>query len=174
MKIKKTTTHRPILIVLAVLFIAGVLIGGAAYFYNHSRQPSPVGATPEQKRAQQETETEQKQNFVENKNGVTNASPAPTPTDSSQISLAATQQSDSVVVTTQLAGFASGTCQLVVTNGAKSVTQDATILYQPEFSSCTGFSVPISSLGAGQWTLTLRATPSGGETLTKTITSTVK
>ncbi len=173
MKIKNNS-RKNLALPLVVLVILAALAGGVYYYYHTKRQTTDAGPTTQQKQEQKQTQAEQKQDFVENKSGVTSASPAPTPTDSDQISFTTTQQSDSIIVTTQLTGFASGTCRLIVTNGSKSITQDATILYQPEFSSCTGFSVPISSLGAGQWSLTLQATPTGGSTLEKTMTSTVK
>ena len=72
-------------------------------------------------------------------------------------------------VYTKLAHASSGTCSLRIRNGEREQQQTAAIIYQPEFSSCTGFSVPVAPLGQGQWQIELTVTTDGA-TLTKTIT----
>lgn len=77
--------------------------------------------------------------------------------------------SSSVTVITKLVNYSDGACSLTVTNGSKTVTQNAQVVYAPDYSSCAGFSVPISSLGTGTWSISLAVT-SGGVTTTKTTT----
>lgn len=94
--------------------------------------------------------------------------PTATPSDQT-IELTPKQEPDnSVTVLTKLKGYASGQCDLVVVNGQKTVSQSAKVIYQSDFSSCAGFSVPSSQLGAGNWQITLKVTSEGAVT-SKTI-----
>lgn len=83
--------------------------------------------------------------------------------DSTMITgLSARQETNgTVTIFTKLDSETSGKCQLTVQNGAKTVTKSADIIYQPEFSTCAGFSLPISGIGYGNWTISLAA---GGST----------
>lgn len=172
MKIK-TINRLPLLILSVLAGIAALVVVGV--IYNQRDTTIVQGPTKAQQDTQRENDISEKRDFVEQKqSNVTEAKAATIPTDTNQISLTAAQQSNNIVITTHLSGFSSGVCTIIVTNGTKSTTQQATILYQPEFSTCTGFSVPVSSVGPGSWTIELQVTPAGGQVLTKTITSTVK
>jgi len=95
------------------------------------------------------------------------------PTSSNNITLIPEEKGEQVVVTTRLQGFSDGTCNLTITNGGKTVAQTAQVIYQPQFSTCAGFSTPVSSLGTGTWNLSLSVT-SDGITNSKTSTLEVK
>lgn len=85
------------------------------------------------------------------------------------VQLTATQtDSSTVTVKTTLAGYSDGSCTLNVTNGSKVYSQTVQVIYAPDFSSCAGFSVPISQLGTGTWSIKLDVT-SRGNSQTKTI-----
>lgn len=93
-----------------------------------------------------------------------------TPVTNSNITLTADKTSDSsVTIYTQLKDYSDGTCTLTVTNGSQTNTQTAPVMYQPQYATCAGFSVPVGNLGTGTWTITLSVI-SGGTTIDKTIT----
>jgi hypothetical protein len=89
--------------------------------------------------------------------------------DSTNIQLSARQETNgSVTVFTKLYGFSAGSCQLDVSSGSNTESQTAEIIYQSQFSTCAGFSVPSSKLGSGTWKIKLTTT-SAGSIKTKTI-----
>lgn len=95
-------------------------------------------------------------------------------TTNTSIDLSAHQASDNTVtVIAKLAGYGSGTCKLSVSNGTHSITQQADVIYQPEYSSCAGFSVPVDQLGTGTWDITVSIITDAG-TGSKTISLGVK
>ena len=152
---------------------------GAYLLWPRSPQPTPTNqpphtATPAQKASEQQHNATSKQQF--NDSAVQRAAgqpagqqqPRPAPT-SQQIELRAETAGQAVTVYTKLAHASSGTCSLRIRNGEREQQQTAAIIYQPEFSSCAGFSVPVAPLGQGQWQIELTVTTDGA-TLTKTIT----
>ena len=125
---------------------------------------------------QQETakkyDAQKKQDFIEDKSPQQTTPTTPQDTNTA-ITLNASQDSTSVTVLSKLS-ISSGTCNLVIKNGDKTFQDSAPIIYQPEFSSCAGFSVATSKLGVGSWDISITAVPESGESLTKTITLDVK
>ena len=87
---------------------------------------------------------------------------------------AKTEANNTVTIVTKMTGISSGTCSLTITNGAKTNAQKADIIYEPEYASCAGFSVPVSSLGSGTWSIAVSATAANGQSLAKTITLNVQ
>ena len=130
------------------------------------------GPTDEQRQQEAKAAANTKKQLIDSqKDGPGSNTPASDSTQSSTVDLSAKQESNNTVtVFTKLAGYSSGSCVLVLTNGSKSTTQTAAIIYQPEFSSCAGFSVPIDLLGKGDWSLTLTVT-SNGTSESKTISA---
>lgn len=90
------------------------------------------------------------------------------PSSGEGVSLSASQSGSQVVITTKLEGYSDGTCDLTVSNGSRITSQTAQVIYQPEFSTCAGFNVPVSSVGVGTWSITLSIN-SGGKVGTKSI-----
>jgi hypothetical protein len=128
------------------------------------------GPTPEQKQQEATSNADAKKQLIEDKTSDTPPSTTP-PASSHVIELSTRQESNNTVtVFTKLTGYSNGNCSLTVQNGSKSTTQTAAVIYQPEFSSCAGFSVPIDSVGKGTWTLTLTVT-SNGSSESKTISA---
>lgn len=163
----------------AVLGLVVAVSAGAYLLWPRSPQPTPTNqpphaATPAQKASEQQHNATSKQQF--NDSAVQQAAgqptgqhqPRPAPT-SQQIELRAETAGQAVTVYTKLAHASSGTCSLRIRNGEREQQQTAAIIYQPEFSSCAGFSVPVAPLGQGQWQIELTVTTDGA-TLTKTIT----
>lgn len=73
------------------------------------------------------------------------------------------ESNGTVTIFTKLFNYSAGTCMLSVTKGSNSLSQTAEIIYQREYSSCAGFSVPIKELGEGTWSIKLKTTSSLGE-----------
>lgn len=83
------------------------------------------------------------------------STPAQTVTPNVQLFLR--QDGNNVVATTKLYHISSGECSLEVNNRDKLIELRAQVIFQQEFSTCAGFSIPVSSLGAGAWSVTLNA-----------------
>jgi len=144
-------------------------------------QTATSGPTEEQLQADTEANAASKQQYLDStkdtggSSGTTSASSGSTSATSSAVmTLTASQSGSTVTILTQIQNVSSGTCSLTATNGSSSNTQTAKIIYQPQFSSCAGFSVPVSGVGAGVWSISVTATPSGAAPTTKTITLEVK
>lgn len=170
MKNKKIQIILGAVIILAVI-IAVLEKAHVTDFYKNPSAADVQGPTPEQKQQEAEANTDEKKQLVEPSPKDT---PPPNTESNKSIDLSAQQESDNTVtVFTKLPGYTSGSCELTATNGAKVSKQTAQLIYQPEFSTCAGFSVPIDSLGKGAWTLKLAVT-SNGAAETKTIAFEVK
>ena len=125
------------------------------------------GPTADEIRQSQAIDAEKKRQSIE-----TTPTPTPgakgssdttsTPTNTAKsITMEISRQSNMVIVSTRLYGIASGTCALSITNGTKSLNKTADVIYESEFSTCAGFSIPISELGNGSWTVQVTANGSG-------------
>lgn len=153
---------------------------GAGLWYLHIHRPKTVapstnqnnGPTPAQKQQEADSNALQKKQVIEK--GSTDPQPPTNQPVTSSISLSAQQESNSTVtVFTKLTNISSGSCELTVTNGSAKTSQTANVIYQPEFSTCAGFSVPITSVGKGTWLLNLTIT-SDGTSQSKSISTEVK
>lgn len=82
---------------------------------------------------------------------------------------ARTETNNSVTIFTKLYGYSDGECQLSVSANGNNTSQTANVIYQSDFSSCAGFSVPKSDLGSGTWKISLTVV-SEGKSSTKIIT----
>lgn len=130
------------------------------------------GPTPEQKQQEAEANAAAKKQHVENE-ASNPPTGSPTTPSSGKVDMSTKQESNgTVTVFTEITGYGDGTCNLTVTNGTRTTTQSANVVYQSEYSSCAGFSVPISSVGTGTWSLTLTVT-SNGSSASKTISAQV-
>ncbi len=180
-----TPTRRTVII--ACLGVA--VIAGSLYVYSLLSRPSlpqlKDEATPAQKQTEQKTNATTKQDFLDSQTNqaaksspqsAQQAKPAPVPTTAAHISMSIEQTDQAVTALIKLKeqGFSSGSCQLTVSSGSHQVTQQAAIIYQPEYSTCAGFSLPRTALPKGVWRFTLSVTPLNGAPLTKTIDKEVK
>lgn len=91
-----------------------------------------------------------------------------------QLDISAKQDGSNVTIFTRIVGVTGGTCSLSVANGSQTISRFADILYQSEFSSCAGFSIPVSSLNAGSWNISVSITSDSGTALTKNTSLEVK
>lgn len=159
-----------VLLVVAVLEKTGTinLVGSSA------SDTSATGPTAEQKAEEEKTNAEGKQEFLDDTYRDKDDTPVATPPADATVSITAKQEGSSVTVLTKIQSVAEGNCTLTATNGAKTTSQEAAVIYQPEFSSCAGFGVPVSSLGSGTWAIKLTVTPTGGTAISKSTTLEVK
>lgn len=178
MKITKTKKHTWIVIgASSIILLAILLIGLEALHITHfikpDSSPQTTNQTESQKQQEKQAAASQKEQHLDNATkGQAESQTVAPPTDTSTIILTATTSKDTVTVHNELhdQGYSSGSCVLTVTNGNKTTTQKADIMYQPEYSMCAGFSIPISTVGTGNWNINLDVTPYNGQTLHKTIT----
>jgi hypothetical protein len=128
-----------------------VVLGVFLYLNNRDNKNAPPSNQP-----QAATDAEKKQSLIESGKGQNPTPPPPASSLSSITDLSARQETNgTVTVLTRLTNSTTGNCQLTVTNGKKSTTKTAAIIYQSEFSTCAGFSVPISELDSGLWQVSL-------------------
>lgn len=77
------------------------------------------------------------------------------------------EASRKATIQTQLYGAGWQQCRLELTQGTEKITKTADALYQADFSTCLGFSVPASEFPAGgAWAATVYVTNSDGSTYT--------
>lgn len=158
--------------ILATLLAIGALLEytGITNFVSQHPMTLPPGPTKQQKKDELKSNADAKKDFIESDD----PKPTPTPSDNNAITLTATQEGQSVVVLTKLQGYPSGTCKLQGENGAASFSVVVDIIYQPEFSSCAGYTIPVSKLGIGIWSLTLTASQADGSSANRTTTVEVR
>ena len=146
-----------------------------------NKNPTSQGPTKKQAEEAAKAAANSKQTYLDQtyKDGTTtsqptNTTPTPATPSSSPSSMTLTAKIDGkyVTVTTQIQNISSGTCELTASNGANSIPPQppVQIIYQPEFSSCAGFSILKSSLGSGTWNISVTASPSAGEATTQSTT----
>ena len=157
--------------VIAFVLVACVALLTTNYRFNHpgnTATPVPGKLTTSQKQSVAQDELNAKKTVVENTKPATTSPNADSPPPQAQnIDLSAKRESNnSVTVFTKLTGVSNGTCSLSVQNGSSSYLNSADIIYQTEYSTCAGFSVPIEKLGSGTWNISLTVT-SGGQSYSK-------
>ena len=114
-----------------------------------------------------------KKSYVEDKSNATTTNTAQGQT-TDDISISTRQEADgTIIITTKLLNYSDGTCNLTMKNGSSAYVKDVDIIYQPDFSTCAGFSIPKNELSSGTWQISLAVT-SKGQVNTKTTTVEVK
>lgn len=83
------------------------------------------------------------------------------PADIDSIVMSTEQQQGSLILFTKLYGYSDGVCTLRVTSSSYASEQSASVGYQPEYSTCAGFSISIDQHGTGIWQLELTVTSKG-------------
>lgn len=133
--------------------------------------------TPQEKKSEEKNNQDTKDSFLDTskddqKKSVENSKPAPVPVNNSSIELSANKDGSNVTIIAKLKeqGYSQGKCQITITANGKNYSQEAEIIYQPEYSTCAGFSIPISSVGNGSWDISLSVTPINSKSINKRIT----
>ena len=132
-------------------------------------QAEKQSSASEQKKAEEKAANEAKQAFLDSAVEPTTNQPT-TQTQAEEtvnLTLSAAQEGDTVTILTKVFGLSSGECMLKIQNGNLNTSQKAQLIYQPEFSSCAGFSLKNSVLGFGKWQITVEVI--GPETISRTI-----
>lgn len=137
------------------------------------------GPTEEEAAAQAQSDADQKQDYLDSvtssdTNNDNSSADSKNTTSPASMAISASQDGNSVTVLTRIQNIAEGSCTLTASSGSKITTQTAQIIYQPEFSSCAGFSIATNTLGAGTWTVSITATPIIGSAITQSTTVEVK
>jgi hypothetical protein len=165
---KKRLITAAIIIVLVLAAVIGSVVIRKNGDSSKSNQP-----TTAQRKAAAKVDLEAKRALIESSpSKTTTTTPttvAPATNTPPPIDLTAkTESNNSVTVIGKFTNVSNGTCLLDVTNGSAVFTAKADVIYEPEYSSCAGFSVPIASLGRGTWTIKLTVNPGTAQS-TKTI-----
>lgn len=133
--------------------------------------------TLQEKKSEEKSNQDTKDSFLDTskedqKKSVERSKPAPVPVNNSSIELSANKDGSNVTIIAKLKeqGYSQGKCLLIISTNGKEYSQEAEIIYQPEYSTCAGFSVPISSVGYGSWDISLSVTPINGKSINKKIT----
>lgn len=166
----KSKSSRKLSIIVALA--ATLILSGVLAFVMLNKKSVDSNTTQNQR--QTESESNEKAALLDetkDDGSTTEAKPAIAPEDPNTIEIMPTQASGIVTLTTKLTGqgYSSGTCELTLLKGAVKHTEKAEIIYQPTYSTCAGFSIPVSTLGPGIWHISLAVTPLDGKTLTKTM-----
>jgi hypothetical protein len=114
-----------------------------------------VTPTTEQLKQQEEVNDNTKDKFI-------SATPTPTPsaiTTSNKVVVTARQElNGNVTVFTKIYDNSAKNCQIVLTKDSATITKQASVIYQPEYSTCAGFSIQKSELSSGSWQISLTVT----------------
>lgn len=131
---------------------------------------SPTKAEAEKQASESATEKQSYLDSTKNDTMNSNSSSAPISSPTSDFTLTSSQSGDIVTILTKARGISGGECKMTVTKGTNTHSQSATLIYQPEFSSCAGFSISRDALGAGSWTVSVTITPTNSTAITKSLT----
>jgi hypothetical protein len=142
-----------------VIFVLLMLIGGVVIIEKHrsaSNISLPVPATKNTKApSKSELEKESAANADAKQQFINNPPTSPSSATTSISLSAQTEANDTITVFTKLYGYSSGECTLTIRNAGKTVAKTAVVIYQSEFSTCAGFSIPKAELNAGDWEIKL-------------------
>lgn len=132
--------------------------------------------TLQEKKSEEKNNQDTKDSFLDTskddqKKSVEKSKPAPVPVNNNSIELSANKDGSNVTIIAKLKeqGYSQGKCLLIITANGKKYSQEVEIIYQPEYSTCAGFSVPISSVSNGSWDISLSVTPINGKPINKKI-----
>lgn len=161
MNIKKN--HRSIIrkplfwVITAICLILLLVIAEKTGLTNFISPYTPSGPTPEQQKQDAATAAAKKKALIEGDGSKAEPYNTSSPASSEKsIDMRARQEDDgTVTVFTKLYGYSDGSCSLTINANGNTVTQTAKVMYQPEYASCTGFSVPIDQAGKGNWIIKL-------------------
>ncbi len=172
MKIQKTkrSAKKMSMLVVASILVALAGIAAAYFFYKHSSSTSqqPTSATSDvTDTTNSSSDDSATSNQTKDRDEHLSDSESTSDLSADNISLTISKSSSEVTITGNITAFSgSGTCKLRLTKGSSAVAKSATIIYQPEYSTCAGFSINRSELSPGTWNVTL-VVESSDKTYTK-------
>lgn len=175
--------HTIVIIAIVVASILGVLVilelaNVTNFFHRESivKTTQANGPTKAEQEQQAKESASQKEQYLDTSKSTTNtdSSSSTSSSNTPTFTLSASQSGNIVTVLTKIQNVSGGTCKVVAVNDAKTTSQTAQIIYEPEFSSCAGFSINADTLGVGTWTITTTINPTGSDSLTKSISLEVR
>jgi hypothetical protein len=168
MKQKQKFYKRPLFYALTFMVVMGVVIialelTDTTHFFHQStddkQKQTSAKVDLQKKQAATNSPNESTVSDKSTPNSSTNYTP---PTNTNNIVLSALRSSsETVTITTRLYNYSDGQCDLTITNGSNQYKKSVSIIYQSEFSTCAGFTVPVTSLGTGTWNISLSVTSGG-------------
>lgn len=177
MKISKSHNNTKKISILAVLIVflattGTFLVWSSTQKTRDNEQSSSSTPTEAQQKESATSNANEKQQFLDNEakqKDSTGETPQPSkPPTNQDVDLAARTEGENVIITSKITTLQSGTCTLRITGGPTPFSQQAAIIYNPEFSTCAGFSINKQSISASTWTITLEVS-NGSVQLEKTI-----
>lgn len=183
MRVKQNKSHKKAVV---ITIVAALLVAGGVFAYftlwapnksetdssDKSKQNSQVDDAKDSDAKTNNTDTKNEVNGDENKTPVQYEGDDPNTSDTltGVISYKSVVGSNLVIRTTINQLISSGTCNLTLSSGQKTVTRTANIMQNPSSSSCEGFDIPTSELGSGTWNINIKVT---GDGKTGTLTDSV-
>lgn len=167
---RQNNTKRILIIVGSLLLLAFAGIGTYAYMNQGDEESSGTDTVEPAPSELSDEDARDKEQFVEESERA-ESSPDADERQSITVEVDTYQQGDEVVYQTKVRGASDGTCALDATNGSRQISRSAEIMYQAQYSTCAGFSIPVSELGSGTWQLVLNV--KSGDSRTR-VTSSVR
>lgn len=176
MKISSSRNTKKAVAISLIALLLAVALASGYYFYRQSNDSKVIN-----KKTETETNTQSKKDFIEKDgaqtgkdNTQTDTSPPKTTEEINEsLSIDARRESNNTVtLLTKLYDIPAGTCTVNIKNGSKTLSKNAPVIYQSQYSTCAGFSIAEPDLGTGDWSITLIVT-NGESSYTKSIVFTV-
>lgn len=162
-------------IILAAAIIAAIAFIAYAYTFGNNSSNEGTGSnkvnTSPPTREQLEAGEEAKRKTIENELDQKTPDDSDSTPQQLSVSFTAVNQNGAVVSIRSLIAdivSQSGTCTLTVTNGSNSTTKTAATQALANSSTCQGFDIQTSELGAGTWNIQLSVTIDGRSGSTNT------
>lgn len=175
MKTKRHTKNNPLrilLIAVSVIVVLGIGVGAYVSFMGSKDTPEPP--VTQQNTDATEQSIQDKSNLRDKEEAQQNQTQSSESTTQAAIDdITATTNDAQVIVQTKLIGVDRGTCTLTVTSSSQKIKKEASIIYNPSYSTCAGFTIQKSELPAGTWTLTVDI-DAPTSTVTKSLTLEVR
>ena len=171
MRIHQPSQHRPLrYVVIATTVVVLALLGWLYYAYSQQQWPFPA-PTPDSTNTPQNTvdygaptDEQISAGAAAKEQAINNSTPNPTaePATPSSIpvSFTSVQPGETVYIRTLIGTVTSGaTCSLTMSGpSGKSYSASAGVQALSSSSTCQGFNIPMSSLSAGTWKITVTVT----------------
>jgi uncharacterized protein YxeA len=173
LRTKKNSSKKPVIITLVILIVV-VAVSIGTYFWLSKDKKTYSVESAQQIDEENQTSDKSKQNISTDKTNSTDSSSTGhekekniTPpyegenANDSQILTGTINYIDVVdntliIRTTINQILDSGTCDLTLTNGTKTVIKTSDIAQNPSSSTCKGFDVPAAELGSGDWKMSIK------------------
>jgi hypothetical protein len=168
---------KPKKIFIAILIIA--LLSGLAYAGVQSQKNSATNRTTPTKSTEKQSKQNEKKTGIESTSVPNESKPVEkekkaspsyegeSPNNSQTLTGAISYSSvagDNLIIRTTInQAVGSGTCNLTLKNGAKTVTKTSGITQDPSSSTCEGFNVSTAELESGNWSIIIDIS-GGGKT----------